>query len=308
MKFLSIGEPLAEFNNPLDAPDQFNRNAGGDTLNTAIYLSRLTPAGSVGYLSRLGDDKMSAFLRGVIVDEGITDLCATEIGGRPGLSFITTDANGERSFTYWRDQAPARKLFQSPEDLAVLEQADVLFLSGITLAVLYPEGRANLLAALAQRKAAGAQVVLDTNYRPRLWPNAETAAAVIGQAAGIATLVLPSLDDMEACFGQPEAEGAMALLQGLTDAEIVLTTGGDDVLYRAAGSADVRAIPLPPRRPARDTTGAGDSFNAGWLSSRAAGLSVEAAIARAAAVAAEVVTYPGAIMPRAAMPTFEAQN
>ena len=110
---------------------------------------------------------------------------------------------------------------------------------------------------------------------------------------------------------RPVPEGDDALASGAAVREDPRFADPPDAAVRA-DEAD-RALELerwrmPPRRPARDTTGAGDSFNAGWLSSRAAGLSVEAAIARAAAVAAEVVTYPGAIMPRAAMPTFEAQN
>lgn len=304
MRFLCIGEPLAEFTNAPELPHQFNRAAGGDTLNSAIYLARLFGAGQVGYLSRLGDDAMSLFIREVMVDEGVIDLSATETGGRLGLSMIATDPQGERSFTYWRDQSPARRLFQSPEDLAHLAQSDVIMLSGITLAVLYPEGREALLAALQRRADAGALVVLDTNYRPRLWPDAATAAAAIGAVAKIAGLVLPSMDDMAACFGTATPETAMALLQSLTTAEVVLTTGGADVLYRANGEAHVTSLPLLPKRRARDTTGAGDSFNAGWLHARAQGLSVSQSITQAAALAAEVVCHPGAVIPKSAMEAF----
>lgn len=301
MKFLCIGEPLAEFTNPANAPSQFNRNAGGDTLNTAIYLARLSAAQSVGYLSRLGDDAMSLFIRDYIAAEGLIDLSPTEAGGRLGLSFISTDATGERSFTYWRDQAPARRLFQTAEEIALLDQSDVLFLSGITLAILHPEGRANLLAALRKRRAQGALIVLDTNYRPRLWPDAKTAARVIGEAAAIAGLVLPSLDDMGACFDCPDPHHAMQLLQSLTPSEVVLTTGGEAVLYRAAAASHYDALPLPAKKAAKDTTGAGDSFNAAWMVCRDLGWSVEDAIAQAAALAGEVVCHAGAIIPKEAM-------
>ncbi len=77
MRYLCIGEPLVEFTARRDAPSTFDRRAGGDTLNSAIYLARLLPAGSVGYLSRLGDDAMSAWLRGVMAEEGVADLCVS---------------------------------------------------------------------------------------------------------------------------------------------------------------------------------------------------------------------------------------
>lgn len=308
MKFLCIGEPLVELTSPRDAPSRFDRRAGGDMLNTAIYLARLTPPDSVGYLSRLGDDPMSAFLRGIMAEEGIADLCRTEPGGRPGLSLITTDAQGERSFTYWRDQSPARRLFSDPDDVQAVHEAETLILSGVTLAMLLPPGREALLEVVAARHADGKATVLDTNYRAVLWPAAQVARENIGRAAVHSSLILPSQDDMAACFDTGTADETIEQLCALGDAEIVLTTGGGKVLYRAQGAPRAERHALPPPRLAVDTTGAGDSFNAGWLAERAAGASPAEAISSAARLAAEVVGHQGAILPRAAMPVQEVKS
>jgi len=305
MRILAIGEPLVEFTARSDAPSTFDRRLGGDTLNTAIYLARLMGPGAVGYLTGLGDDAMSRWL---IAEAEAEEVGMAQVvlrpGGRPGLSFISTDAAGERSFLYWREHAPFRSLFcdaaQAP--LAALEQAGTLFLSAITLAVLHEDGRARLMDALARRRKAGARIVFDTNYRRALWPDAKTAGRVIARAAGIATLVLPSMDDMAGCFGTAAPAEAMALLMRLTEAEIVLTTGGAAVLRRAAGETEVQTHALPPAVAARDTTGAGDSFNAAYLAARLAGLAPHPAILAAARLAAVVVQHPGAIIPRHAMP------
>lgn len=159
MDFQCFGEPLAEFTSNPKAPGRFDRRAGGDMLNTAVYLARLTAPGSVGHLSRLGDDAMSGFLRSTPAEEGIAVLCSARAGGRPGLGFITTDPQGERSITYWRDQSPARRLFSCPDELAALDRAGTLVLSGVTLAMLLPDGRTSLLAALERRRVAGARIV-----------------------------------------------------------------------------------------------------------------------------------------------------
>lgn len=301
--FLCIGEPLVEFTNAPEAPSRFDRRAGGDTLNTAIYLARLLGPGKVGYLSRLGDDAMSDYLRRTLSEEGITDLCATEAAGRPGLSFIATDSLGERSFTYWREHSPARRLFSSDDEVQTLHRAKTLVLSGVTLAMLLPQGRANLLCALKDHRDRGGEIVLDTNYRASLWSDAATARDIIGRAARLSTLVLPSQDDIASCFDISDTADGMHFLMELTEAEIVLTTGGGAVLHRGAHSASFDVWPVPPRRVAKDTTGAGDSFNAGWLAARLAGCCPADAIARAAQLAAEVVGHPGAILPRAAMPS-----
>ena len=303
MHYLSIGEPLAEFTAHREAPSRFDRRAGGDTLNTAIYLARLSGAGQVGYLSCLGDDPQSLWLRDAIAAEGIdTSALGVRRGGRPGLCFVSTDAQGERSFTYWRDQAPFRQHFDDSSALAVLDGAKSLFLSAVTLAVLHPEGRENLLAALQRRRDQGAEVVFDTNFRPVLWPDPVAARALMARMAGIASLILPSLDDLLACYGTMPPEAAMAQLMAVSDAEIVLTTGGGTVLHRVAGAAAVTEHALPPAVAALDTTGAGDSFNAGWLVARARGQSVAQSIAAAARLAATVVCHPGAVIPQEAMP------
>lgn len=306
MRVLAIGEPLIEFTARADAPSTFDRRAGGDTLNTAIYLARLTAPGTVGYLSCLGDDPHSRWLRGQIEAEGVqTAFLSEKTGTRPGLSFIATDAAGERSFAYWRDQSPYRDLFRDGADLAALDRADTLFLSAVALAVLRPDGRGALLDALQRRRDQGASVVFDTNYRPALWPDAATARQAIARAAGIASLLLPSFDDVADCFGAADPLAAIAALRRMGRAEIVLTTGGGAVLRCAADEDAVRRHDLPPPVAAVDTTGAGDSFNAGLLAARLAGRSPGQAIAAAARLAAIVVTHPGAIIPRAAMPVSD---
>lgn len=309
MRFLCVGEPLVEFTSRPDAPSTFDRRAGGDTLNTAIYLARLTAPGQVGYLSCLGDDPQSTWLRDQIADEGTdTSDLAMRVGARPGLSFISTDMRGERSFTYWREQAPFRDHFDNPGNLAPLDKARTVFLSAVTLAVLRPQGRENLLQTLARRRSEGARIVFDTNYRPALWPDAAVAQNVMVRIMGIASTVLPSQDDMSACFGCDTPQAAMQRLMDMTDAEIVLTTGGASVLRRAAEVGRVEIHDLPPAILAADTTGAGDSFNAAYLAARDRGMTPDQAIAAAARLASIVVGYPGAIIPRMAMPDLFDQS
>ena len=93
---------------------RFGMACGGDTFNTAVYLAR---AGiDVAYATALGDDPYSDGIVSMAAAEGIkTDLMLRVPGRLPGLYMIETDNKGERRFRYWRDEAPARELFELPD-------------------------------------------------------------------------------------------------------------------------------------------------------------------------------------------------
>ncbi len=68
---------------------------------------------------------------------------------------------------------------------------------------------------------------------------------------------------------------------------------------------DVKTLPAPPPARALDTTGAGDSFNGGYLATRLAGGGPEAAVEVGRRISAAVVQRIGAIIPIEDMPRFE---
>lgn len=302
MDILSIGEPLAEFTSGAAGQDVFQRRLGGDTLNAAIYLARLRPDLRIGYMSRLGDDWMSRWMRDSIAAENVdVSRIAVDTGARPGLSFIQTDAVGERRFVYWRDQAPARRMFGSDgEDIAALAPVGCILFSGITLAILPVEARERLIDALARLRSNGCVIVYDTNYRAALWSASAEAAHWTLRALAVASIALPSFEDLTALFGAQDAEAALSCCTAHASEEIVLTTGGGAVLYRTPAMG-VSRIELPPPVKAIDTTAAGDSFDAGFLSARLRGRSARDAILAGARLAAKVVQYAGAIIPKDAM-------
>src|SRR6185436_3301916 len=97
----------------------------------------------------------------------------------PGLYAITL-AGAERSFTYWRSDAAARRLADDPAALTKsLDDRALVYFSGITLAILAEPARRTLIAALAAARSAGTTVAFDPNHRPRLWADAAAARAAI---------------------------------------------------------------------------------------------------------------------------------
>ncbi len=285
---------------------------GGDTFNTAVYLARCGAAAGlqVRYATALGDDPLSSGLLERWAAEGLDLGLVRRLPGRmPGLYMIDTDAQGERHFSYWRDSAAARSYFDAgcetgadatPTPLeAQSATLDLLYCSGISLAILPPAGRERLFALMQGLRARGAQVVFDNNYRPRLWPDVAVARAAYARAYGLASTALVTLDDEQALWGEPDAARQLQLCLDLPPAEVVVKRGAAPTWVRASEPAFEVPTEFVPR--VVDTTAAGDSFAGAYLAARLGGAAPLAAARAGNRLAARVVQHRGAIVPRQAM-------
>ena len=305
----AIGECMLELSRRprVGASGQSNTalSYGGDTLNTAVYLSRLGL--SVSYVTALGDDPLSTEMIESWQQENIDcSLVDRHHGAVPGLYFIDTDAAGERSFLYWRDQAPAKRLFDDAESatriFSALAAVDYVYLSGITLAILTEVSRDRLLGWLPKYRKAGDKVIFDNNYRPRLWPSTDAARACYSELYAMTDIALPTFDDECLVFGQVSEEACLERLSEAGVSEIVLKLGAQGCRVRT-NSEDQRISAYSVT--AKDTTAAGDSFNAGFLARRLAGETLAASADFGCELASIVVQHPGAIVDKELLSDLE---
>ncbi|HEU5223377.1 MAG TPA: sugar kinase [Candidatus Lumbricidophila sp.] len=299
-RIVAIGECMVEFTRNPD--DSFRLAFAGDTANTAVYLKRAGGASlDVHYLTATGDDFLSERLLGFFASEGLVADMQRVAGASPALYLVSTDASGERSFTYYRDSSPVKQLFATGVDdalAALVTGADLVYFSAITLQMLTPEARERLFDLARTARANGAIVAFDSNYRPRGWASAADARAAVAAAAAVSTLALPSLGDEQLLADNDSltADDVIAFYRAAGVAEIVVKDGAGPVVVWSDGAAETFTS-TPDPNP-RDTTGAGDSFNGGYLAARASGASIAEAVAAAQALAAEVIRHPGAIIAR----------
>ncbi|MBE8594424.1 sugar kinase [Pseudomonas sp. MAFF 301449] len=292
-----IGECMIELQHRADGSLQ--QSFGGDTLNTAVYLRReLGDIGAVDYVTALGDDSFSDAMCQQWTDEGLGLSLVQRLPGRlPGLYCIQTDAHGERKFLYWRNEAAVRDCFTTPAAepiLAALPRYDVVYFSGITLAVLGEIGRERLLQALVEARRRGARVVFDNNYRPRLWATVEAARVAYRNVLAEVDIALLTEDDERALFGYADSEQVFAAYPAID--EVVLKRGADACLIRCYGERFV--VPALKVEKVVDTTAAGDSFSAAYLASRLKGGAPEEAALAGHRLASRVIQVPGALISR----------
>ncbi len=288
----AIGECMLELSGQ-NGPD-WRLGYAGDTFNTLWALAALTD-GSATYVSAFGDDPFSHRQIEFFSENGIGVGTSPVItGARPGLYAITLDG-AERSFTYWRSDSAARQLAADPDALKKnLENQSLIYFSGITLAILDPDARTTLVKAISSARAAGSRIAFDPNYRPRLWPDRETAQAAIADALAVSDIALPTFPDEQMLHGdRTPADTAKRIGQSVRE---VIVKNGELPALVSVGSEQQEIAAVHVARPV-DTTGAGDSFNGGYLAARLAGLEPADAVSRAHRVAARVVQVRGALAP-----------
>jgi len=276
---------------------------GGDVVNTAVYLARQTAHLGVRpeLMSAMGADAGSQAIvaawaaQGVGVEHVLRDPARTA-----GRYKISLGPDGQRSFAYDRDRSAARNFFEHAEADGALEWAagaDILYLTGITLSIFGVAARGRIGELARAVRARGGEVVFDSNYRALGWPSPAAAWAAIEALAPSITLAMPSSDDHAALRGPASPADAAAAWLALGPREVVVKLGPEGAYVASANGEHVAIAAATPARII-DTTAAGDSFNAAYIAARLIeGASMEAAAQRGAALAAEVIGWPGAIAP-----------
>ncbi|MGL4186148.1 MAG: sugar kinase [Thiotrichaceae bacterium] len=298
-----IGECMIELNG---APfGTMMQTFGGDSLNSAIYLARASQGKvKVQYVSALGHDPLSQGMLTRWQQEGIdTQLVLQDETRQPGLYLIQLDEQGERTFMYWRNQSAARYLLQHPEFFKVaqsLEQCDMIYLSGISLAILPDADKEALIVLLTTLSQQGCEIVFDTNYRPKLWSSPEQAKACYQQVLAITHLALVTDDDEQHLWGDLDASASLSRLKQAGVSKAVVKMGAKGCIYQDLSQvSSPELIPTIPVSHVVDTTSAGDAFNAGFLSGYLQAQAPKTCALMGHALAGCVIQHKGAIIPKA---------
>lgn len=264
MDVVCVGESLVDFL-PAESAQRvrdvtaWKPSIGGSLANVSVGVARL--GGRSAYVGVVGQDEFGHFLRERLAAEGVDVSHVRQTAeARTGLVFISIDARGERSFTYFRTRAAEFLLGERDVDPAFLGRARVVHFG--TNSLHLPEARTAMLRTVDSARAAGRIVSCDPNLRLHAWEDPEVLRGLLGQLLPRCSVVKLSEEELAFATGQTAPEAALRYLSGLGVVLPVATLGeaGAVLLWRG----EVVHVPAPRVRVV-DTTGAGDGFTAAFL-------------------------------------------
>ena len=287
---IAMGETLIDFTpagcggngSPL-----FAQNPGGAPANVLAQAARL--GGRTAFIGMVGRDGFGTFLRHAMERSGIdtADLKETE-EAHTTLAFVQLDAQGDRSFSFYRK--PGADVLLRPEDVDRERIRNTRIFHFGSLSLTDEPVRSATHLAVRTAREAGCIVSYDPNYRPPLWPSEAEAKAQMASMIPCADVLKVSEEEMALLTGDKDPETATKALAAQGVSLVLVSMGGVGACYRCGQEfGHVPAFPVQ----AVDTNGAGDSF-LGAILFRLRNKSREALRAMGEPELRELITYGNA--------------
>ena len=293
-KVLTIGEAMglliATETGSLEQVQQFTRHVCGAELNYAVGMARL--GNDVSYISKVGCDPFGKCICNFLRENGIHDTYVwTDVDHMTGFQMKEKVLEGDPTVANIRKHT-AFSHFQ-PSDLEGIDWTGVdhLHVTGIPLA-LSESCRETIYTLMKKAHSEGVRISFDPNLRPMLWPNQDTMARVINDAAQYADIVMPGLGEGKILTGRDNEKDIAAYYLQRGIGTVVIKMGGSNGTYIRTADTELY-VPSYHIDHIVDTVGAGDGFAVGFTSGLLDGLTLEDAARRGAAIGAMAIQVAG---------------
>lgn len=265
-RVLCLGEILYDvladqLGRSLSEVESWTSYPGGAPANVACALVKLgTPSGFIG---AVGEDEPGNELVKLLEEIGVDTIGVQRHPSSPTRQvLVTRKQNGDRVFSGFKDYDTAEfadtrlKAAELPEKLFVA--AEILVIG--TLELAYPETGAAVYQALQLASQHNVKILLDVNWRDVFWKNPDAAPDKIRELIKKVDFLKLAKEEADLLF---DTHDAGAITYRLNTVEGVLVTDGDKGCAYCLGENEDK---LPAFSvPVVDTTGAGDSFVAGFV-------------------------------------------
>lgn len=294
LDLLTFGEALVEImrtavDQPLDRPALFTGPyPSGAPFIFAVQAARLDTA--VGAIGCVGADAFGQCLIDQLKVDGVDTSGIHILPDEPtGVAFVAYNGDGSRDFIFHIRGAAAGRLAPELLDETLFTGLKCLHLMGSTLSI-HDGALAMGLKALEMARSAGAKISFDPNLRPQLLP-VDQAREDFSPFIEAADVILPTEEEAMLLTGTASlADAVNTLLDGHPQRVIVISQGeAGCTVYTHTETQSVPGFHVT----VVDPTGAGDCFDAGFLTQWLAGASPVDAARFANACGALAVTQQG---------------
>ncbi len=292
-QIICIGEILFDYladqlGKELEEVRSWTAYPGGAPTNVACGLIKLGV--SAAFIGCIGEDKSGDELVDILENIGVH---LTGIQRHPTAPtrqvYVTRSLTGERHFAGF-GQIKTEEFADTKLDAKQLEES--LFAQGNylvmgTLALAYPESKQAILKAIQLAKKYQLKILIDVNWRPVFWQNLETAKNLILKVLKSADFIICSQEEAQWLFNTEEPQKIAKNFSNIQG--ILVTLGAKGCHYylgKHQGIVEGFSVDVV------DTTGAGDSFVAGFLSQCCR---YEAEILKKAEIAKQAIIYSNAV-------------
>ncbi|XP_043691422.1 probable fructokinase-7 isoform X2 [Telopea speciosissima] len=285
----------------------FKKAPGGAPANVAVGIARL--GGSSAFIGKVGADEFGYMLADILKQNNVNNSgMRFDPGARTALAFVTLRADGEREFMFFRHPSADMLLRESELDVDLIKKASIFHYGSISL--IAEPCRSTHIAAMNIAKKSGSILSFDPNLRLPLWPSPEAARQGIMSIWDQADIIKVSEDEISFLTEGDDPNDDNVVIKKLFRPNfklLLVTEGSEGCRYF---TKEFRGRVPGIKVKAVDTTGAGDAFVSGLLSSLASDQNLyqdekrlREALLFANACGALTVTERGAIP---ALPTREA--
>ena len=293
IKICAIGECMLELANTKKG--YYSQSIAGDTLNFSSYLDK--KIFDTSYLTAIGTSEISKrtfnFLKTQKID---TNLVFRINSHEIGLYLIENSNLGEKKFYYWRDNSAA-KFFFNHEDirnyLNQLQKFQYVYFTGITLSLFESKNLDNFISLLQLLKKKQVKIIFDLNIRIKRWSK-KKLISYFSKTLPLIDVLFASGEDLYFWKGKNTLKTFRSIIHKYDINHGVYRNNAkfnysfyDNERYIIKNKIINKVV---------DTSGAGDGYNAAYLSNFIKFNSSQKALKAASEIGAKIVMKKGAIV------------
>ncbi|MFC0551758.1 5-dehydro-2-deoxygluconokinase [Planotetraspora thailandica] len=238
----------------LEDVETFGKFLGGSATNVTVAAARYGRRAAI--ITRTGRDPFGRYVHRALRDFGVDDAFVAEVDGPPTpVTFCEIFPPDHFPLYFYRYPTAPDLMIEAAElPLGAIREASV-FWATVTGLSQQPSRAAHFAAWEARGRRP--HTVLDLDYRPMFWQNAEEAAVQVGEALDHVTVAVGNREECEVAVGESEPQRAAdALLE--RGVELAIIKQGPKGVLAATADERVEVPPFPVE--VVNGLGAGDAF------------------------------------------------